>query len=134
MIRDQHGDSNPGWVGDDAAYQTLHTRVKVERGLATKHNCIDCGKPAKEWSQKEETSGLNLYDHYDPRCISCHHKYDKLNQGEKCATAKLTEEDVLEIRSKYSIGGYTQQDLAYIYGVTQSAIYKIVNYINWRHI
>jgi hypothetical protein len=71
-------------------YTAAHGRVKRVRGLAEALMCVDCGGPATDWSLKKDarharaaTSGREAglrYSHdpndYDPRCRSCHGKYD----------------------------------------------------------
>jgi hypothetical protein len=60
--------------------------------------------------------------------------------GEKCATAILTEQQVVEIRAKYATkkGKYdktvTTNKLAAEYGVSKSNITMIVNRYSWQHI
>jgi DNA-binding transcriptional regulator YiaG len=61
---------------------------------------------------------------------------DKVNRGrqprgQKVNHAKLTEQDVLEIRA---INGMSQQAIADQYGVSQNAIGHIVNRKTWAHI
>jgi DNA-binding XRE family transcriptional regulator len=48
--------------------------------------------------------------------------------------AKLTEQQVLEIRRLYSEGGITQQSLGLQFGVARECITAIVNRKNWTHI
>lgn len=55
-------------------------------------------------------------------------------RGEKHGYAALTESEVVEIRKMYATGRYSQQMLAYLYFVTQSAIWMIVNEKNWKHL
>jgi DNA-directed RNA polymerase specialized sigma subunit len=52
-------------------------------------------------------------------------------RGSINGSAKLTEQDVLEIRA---IRGMTQQAIADQYGVSQKAISEIINRKIWRHI
>jgi hypothetical protein len=47
---------------------------------------------------------------------------------------KLTEEDVLEIRSLHASGKYNMNELAYIYGVSNTTIRKIVRRLKWAHV
>ena len=54
--------------------------------------------------------------------------------GSKNHWAKLTEVDVLEIRSKYIPRVYTLQMLADEYGVDESAIFCVVKRQKWKHI
>lgn len=55
-------------------------------------------------------------------------------RGERQPQSKLTETQVLEIRSIYSEGGVTQQQLAQKYGVIQQAIQLVVARKGWKHI
>jgi hypothetical protein len=59
----------------DREYLRRHELVRKVRGKASEHKCIDCGEPAREWSQRHDTEGIDPSD-YDPRCCSCHQKYD----------------------------------------------------------
>lgn len=54
--------------------------------------------------------------------------------GEQHGAAKLTEEQVKEIRSQYIPGVISQSMLAAHYGVSREAISFIVNRVNWKHI
>lgn len=55
-------------------------------------------------------------------------------EGEKAPWAKLTEKNVLEIRSLFDSGKFTQAQLARKYGVVGATIGLIVRRINWTHI
>lgn len=87
-------------------YSTAHRRVASERGKAVMYPCVDCGAPADEWSydhadenelQQDHRGRLLTYsaspDHYDPRCRSCHLRFDRRppapgpgSTSEKCGT------------------------------------------------
>jgi hypothetical protein len=54
------------------------------------------------------------------------------NRGTTVPQSKLTEAQVLEIRSKYP--GKLQRELAAEYGISRSKISLIVNRKNWKHI
>lgn len=54
--------------------------------------------------------------------------------GEKNNQAKLTEQDVLEIRSLRDWANMSQQGIADIYGVDRGTIRDICNYKNWKHL
>ena len=47
--------------------------------------------------------------------------------------AKLTEEQVAEIRRLYATGQYTQRKLGFMYGVAQCHISAITRGHLWRH-
>jgi hypothetical protein len=55
-------------------------------------------------------------------------------KGTHSGTAKLTEEQVLEIRRRYAAGGVTQRSLGRDYGVDYSLIYKIVRRKRWAYL
>lgn len=54
--------------------------------------------------------------------------------GERNPHAKVTEEWVREIRERYAAGGVTQEKLAVEYGITRSAVSRIVTGSNWGHL
>ena len=73
-------------------YRAAHARIEVDRGKASSQSCIDCERPAQQWSYNhsdpnelvewdEFMSIWKAYsldtDRYDPRCRSCHTKFDK---------------------------------------------------------
>lgn len=49
-------------------------------------------------------------------------------------SCKLSKEDVLEIRKKYSEGKISQQKLADLYGVSRVNIYDILQYHTWKDV
>ena len=77
---------------DVIRYRSAHQRVDRVRGLASNHPCVDCGATAREWSYRHDDPN-ELYetrerdgrvvayslnpDAYEPRCRSCHGKFDK---------------------------------------------------------
>lgn len=78
--RDQRGERNHAWKGDDALYQAMHLRVESERGKPSE--CAACGTTiAKrfEWA--------NLTGHYDDThdyvrlCVPCHRRFDRRRRG-----------------------------------------------------
>lgn len=54
-------------------------------------------------------------------------------RGERAARARLTEDDVREIRAEYAAGGVSQRELGERYGVGAGAIGKIVRGTRWAH-
>lgn len=80
------GEAHHRWTGDDAAYGTVHGRLRDERGRAEDMTCVECGRQAADWAYNH-TSGVEMYDSrgcvyspdltaYVPMCKSCHKKYD----------------------------------------------------------
>lgn len=83
----------------------------------------------------------------NPRCVNPDHLFigtsaDNLQDmkekgrhlyGERNGHVKLTDQDVREIRALLSAGA-TQQRVAGMYGVSQSAVWKIAHRERWAHI
>lgn len=111
-------------------YGTRHSRVHWVRGTASAHTCTDCGQPAHEWSQVHGTDGLDIFEHYVPRCRSCHRTHD-CSRGEQHYNAKLTEARVRGIRASV---GATYQELAEIHGVSHSLIGLVQQRKVWKHV
>jgi len=55
-------------------------------------------------------------------------------RGTEHGSAKLTEDDVREIRRLYATGEFSYRELGLRFGVNQSAIGKIVSRKTWRHV
>ena len=55
-------------------------------------------------------------------------------RGEHSSLARLTDEQVLDIRRRYTAGGVFQYELAREYGVTQPNIQAIVTGRSWSHL
>jgi len=55
-------------------------------------------------------------------------------RGERHGRAKLTDDAVREIRTRYAAGGVTQRELATAYGVDQQVIWAIVHRRRWAHV
>jgi hypothetical protein len=58
----------------------------------------------------------------------------RASKGIQRPTSVLTEKQVIEIRERYKLGGYTHRALSKEYGLTHSNIHSIINRITWRHI
>ena len=56
------------------------------------------------------------------------------SRGESNGRAKLTETEVLEIRTIYALGNLSQTQIAYMFCVSQVHISDIVNRKIWAHI
>lgn len=54
--------------------------------------------------------------------------------GERHGCAKLTEEQVVAIRSRYAAGGVTQESLARDYGVSLGHVNDLVHRKRWAHV
>jgi hypothetical protein len=70
---------------DVVGYGPAHERVRADRGEATDQACVDCGRPAAQWSYDhtdpdalQAPEGRFSLDvaRYVPRCVSCHKRVD----------------------------------------------------------
>ena len=98
-----------------------------------------------EWTSNE---ALVLHKCDNPSCVNHKHFFigsvadnmdDRNKKGRQAngvenGMAKLTEEEVLEIRQCYAQGGIYQRELAKIYGVSKNSISHIVHRKCWAHI
>jgi len=82
------------------------------------------------WATPKENV-KNAIDRNGGKSWMCGHKR---TQGERCGSAKLTDEKVREIRRAYAADGVTQQALADRYGVSQITISDVVRRKKWRHV
>jgi len=137
-------------------HSNLHAKIRRNRGRATEFSCVDCSKTASDWSHITGSDPLDLMN-YEPRCRSCHMRYDwrtgaremtddqrrwfrehltkarRAFPGSTNGRARLTEIEVLEIRSRYA-GGATQVELSAEYGIKQTTVSAIVTRKTWQHL
>lgn len=62
-----------------------------------------------------------------------HVKPEAVKRGSDNGRSILTEDDVAAIRSMYS-GGFTQKELANLFGVGKSNVWSIIQRKTWRHV
>lgn len=103
---------------------TLHLGVIPDQMLVC-HSCdnTSCVNPKHLFLGNEITNAKDMVK--KGRCAST---------GERSWKTKLTNEDVVTIRSKFSSGQYTYKQLAEQYGVGQNSICRIVKRKRWSHI
>jgi hypothetical protein len=96
--------------GDEVTYYTAHDRVKVSRGAACEHSCVDCGERAQDWSLRRDAAKLTFGSagrytlafspdpqEYDPRCKPCHGKYDSdWRRDRRAAAARLDDPEAFD--------------------------------------
>ena len=101
---DARAASNRSRRKDVVTYRTAHERIWTERGRADEHQCADCGETAAQWSYDktdpnelrqpnrngwpqvtELVYSLDPY-RYQPRCLSCHIKFDHSNKTKRSAS------------------------------------------------
>lgn len=79
-------------------YVTMHVWLRRDRGLASTHPCVDCGKQGHQWSydnaDPEELTweGHNYSldpDRYAARCMSCHVRFDHADRHVRASVKSL---------------------------------------------
>lgn len=81
----------------------------------------DCRLDNLEWGTQEDNRGDNR-------------RLDAYQRGGEHSQAKLTEDDVRQIRQHYAAGGILQRELAADFGITLSMVSMIVNRRSWQHV
>lgn len=96
----------------------------IPEGLHVLHTCDNClcVNPDHLWL------GTHA-DNMDDRQAR-----DRQAKGESVGTSKLTREQVVEIRERYSAGGATQAALGEEYGVSSSLVGRVVRRECWGHV
>lgn len=114
--------------GEQITKDSAHARVRAKRGKAAEQLCEHCGEQAKEWSL---IHGEPYWEpeSYQPLCVPCHAVYDTplKSRGESHWNARLSDEQVKEIRTLYATGEYSQVALANKFGTTKVNINGIVH-------
>ena len=59
---------------------------------------------------------------------------NRQSKGERVPSAKLKSDSIPQIRALYATGGYSQKAIALMFGVSQGAIFRVVNGETWKHI
>jgi len=97
-------------------------------------NCLHkCDNPTCVRVEKGESSHIFIgtqQDNVDDKMAKGRHRVNPL-KGEDCSYSKLTEQDVVAIRSAT---GITQKALSDKYGVKQSTICNIIHRKIWKHV
>lgn len=87
--RDQRGEKNANWLGDDAAYSALHRRVESERGKPQKCSACDTEDQALRYDWANLTGEYQNLNDYVRLCTSCHSAVD--NRMRKRIGGQLSE-------------------------------------------
>lgn len=109
-----------------------------------------CHRISLHLSGHDVTKGQALHHCDNKKCVCPDHLYignyrdnvrdrEQRNpgtqaRGEAAAKAKLTEQQVREIRIKYAGGGYTNITLGAEYGISGHQVCMIVLRRNWKHV
>lgn len=83
--RNQVGENNSSWRGDDAGYQALHLRVATARGKPSL--CSQCGATQGRFEWANLTGNYADVNDYARMCVYCHRAFDA---GRRAATGQRT--------------------------------------------
>lgn len=104
------------------------TNGEIPQGKDICHRCDNppCVNPAHLWvgTPKENTHDMIRKDRHRSGWVP----------GEKNGQSILTESDVLKIREHHSNDAYSRNELASIFGVSESAIKKVCYGYTWKHL
>jgi hypothetical protein len=105
------------------------TNGAIPAGLVVCHRCDNppCVNPAHLFLG-------TLSDNTQDSLAKGRWNYSPNRWGETSPTAKLSEEQVEEIRRRYKPGVVAQWELGREYGVNQTTISKIVRGTRWKHL
>ena len=84
--RNQFGEANHQWKGDDASKIAFHKRLDSRFGQP--QFCVECGTtdPTKTYDWANLTGHYEDLNDYQRMCRSCHWKYDEKHKNFKGAT------------------------------------------------
>lgn len=86
-------------LSDPRAYRTRHAKVARNRGKASSYECVDCGRPAQEWSTVHGATDVTDVNQYEPRCIRCHRVYyDGISHWHEASLTPEAREKALKTR------------------------------------
>jgi hypothetical protein len=99
---------------------------KIEDGLFALHSCDNpsCVNPAH---LREGTAADNMDD-------AMERGRQKAKKGSENPNAKITEQDVVEIRRLYATSEMPGTKLAEKYGISQANVYEIIHHTAWKHV
>jgi len=113
------------------SYAAWHRRVRKAQGPASGYACVDCGKPAQDWTTVNPSS-KDIRVRFQPRCRRCH-RYQDGAVGEGNPRAKLTSGKVRELRARRA-DGLTYRQLAAEFGISDVSACAAVNGKTWAFV
>lgn len=113
----------------------------IPEGLFVLHKCDNppCVNPAHLWLGTKRDNNLDMRLKGRGNAARGAKSGRKLHPelwpvGENVPSAKLTTSQVIEIRTRYSLGGETYKGLAFEFGVKKTTVENIVKRRKWKHL
>ena len=123
------GEEHWSWK-DNPTSGALHYRLYRTLGPASEYECEDCEDDAFDWSRIHGRDGKSTQD-YLPRCRRCHVAYDKPHQGSKNSKARITEQEVLEIKDLLAKKLFLHREIAEMFDITPMMVSQIHTGKTW---
>ena len=77
--REQRGDRNDAWRGNEATYAAMHKRVEAVRGKPSQ--CELCGVAGVECEWANQSGNYADVNDYKRLCLPCHRKLDAFRRA-----------------------------------------------------
>ncbi len=112
------------------AYELAHG--PIADGLYVCHRCDvpACVNPAHLFLG---THADNVRDMFAKGRAGCQVRTDRMPRGERHGCARLTEAQVIEVRTRHA-AGESLKSLAAAFGVTTSGVWRVAHRVSWRHV
>ena len=110
----------------------IANKSEIPSGLCVMHKCDNrsCVNPRHLMLGTNRENGIDASVKRRSAVYVAPEKY----KGERNGQSKLTELDVIQIRSKYATGKTKQRDLASQFRVSQYVLWSVVNRRSWKHV
>jgi group I intron endonuclease len=143
MSERMSGENNPSWGRKLTDEQKMHLSEINSGEMNPRY-----GKPISDFQKKSLNDGFATYceEHGHP-WVGKRHTNDTIRKqsesklggknpmfGKRPASSKLTNDQVISIRSKYASGNYNLLELALEFGVCQSTIHDIVRKRKYKRV
>lgn len=114
------------------SYEMHHGPIRD--GLMVCHRCGNraCVNPEHLYAGTARDNARDMIEHGTPTQVLTRNKNAK--RGAENVLAKLTDDEVREIRRLYAEGGHTLSALGKMFGVAATNIHSIVRRHTWSHV
>ena len=117
------------------------TNGQIPKGLCVLHHCDErqCVNPEHLYVGTKKNNSDDMFSRgrgnraFGDRNGSRKHR-DRRPRGEENGLSTLTEDQVREIRRRYSLGGVTMSQLGAEYGLWKGSICRIIRRKTWDHV